>query len=399
MSAKPLTGIKVVDFTRVLAGPYCAMLLGDLGADVIKIELPEGGDPIRHQGPPFLHGNGMTYLATNRNKRSLTLDLKSARGMALAHRLCNEADVLVENFRPDVMARLGLDYPRLSQGNPRLVYASISGFGADGPDSLCGAFDLTIQAIGGYMSITGEPDGRPIKLGNSAFDLAAGMNCQSAILAALIQRQTTGKGQKIETSLLESQVVCLANVALEYLLTKALPARYGAAHAREVPHKVFQTADGWLLIAAASQPQFLLLAEALDRRELGDDPRFADAASRAEHRRQLMLELDDAVRGFDTATLADRLARAGVAHTRVNSIADALDYCRAVHRDMVRTLPDGANGELPQVASAAVYSGFDVHDGWTSPPRRPGEHGRAVLTDWLDMAEEEIAALKAEGVI
>lgn len=399
MSAKPLTGIKVVDFTRVLAGPYCAMLLGDLGADVIKIELPLGGDPIRRQGPPFLHGNGMTYLAANRNKRSLTLDLKSARGTALARRLCNEADVLVENFRPDVMARLGLGYPQLSQDNPRLIYASISGFGADGPDSLCGAFDLTIQALGGYMSITGDPDGRPIKLGNSAFDLAAGMNCQSAILAALIQRHTTGKGQKIETSLLESQVVCLANVALEYLITRALPARYGAAHAREVPHKVFRTADGWLLIAAASQQQFLLLVDALERRELGDDPRFADAASRVEHRSQLLRELDDAVRGFDTETLSCRLARAGVMHTRVNSIADALDYCRSVHRDMVRSLPDGTGGTLPQVASAATYSGFDVHDGWTSPPQRPGEHGPAVLRDWLGMEDREIAALQAEGVI
>jgi succinate--hydroxymethylglutarate CoA-transferase len=399
MSAKPLTGIKVIDFTRVLAGPYCSMLLGDLGADVVKIELPDGGDALRHQGPPFLHDNGVTYLAANRNKRSLTLDLKSARGMALAHRLCNEADVLVENFRPDVMPRLGFGYPQLSRDNPRLIYASISGFGADGPDSLCGAFDLTIQAIGGYMSITGDPDGRPIKLGTSAFDLAAGMNCQSAILAALIHRQATGLGQKIETSLLESQVVCLANVALEYLITDALPAKHGAAHAREVPHKVFRTADGWLLIAAASQPHFLRLVNALDRPDLGDDPRFADATSRVEHRRELLRELDHAVRGFDTAALAERLSQAGVAHTPINSIADALDYCRGVHREMVRALPDGRGGVLPQIASAATYSGFDVHHGWTPPPLRPGEHGAAILRDWLAMEDQEIAVLEADGVI
>ncbi|PLZ02665.1 formyl-CoA transferase [Burkholderia sp. WAC0059] len=397
---KPLSGIKVIDFTRVLAGPYCTMLLGDLGADVVKIESASGGDPLRHQGPPFLHGNGMTYLAANRNKRSLTLNLKSERGAALARRLCARADVLVENFRPDVMARLGLGYGQLEPENPGLIYASISGFGADGPDSLSGAFDLTIQALGGYMSITGDPEGRPIKLGTSAFDLAAGMNCQAAILAALLQRRVSGRGQKVETSLLESQVVCLADVALQYLTTSVLPGRHGAAHAREAPHKVFRTADGWLLISAAEQTSFAALVAVLERPGMGRDPRFADPALRARHRVELYRILDEAVRRRETDELVDRLARAGVNHARVNSIADALSCCRDnLDREMVRHVPGPEGRRLPQMASAVRYSGFDVEQDWTAPPLEPGEHRAAVLRDWLQMDESDIADLAGDGII
>jgi crotonobetainyl-CoA:carnitine CoA-transferase CaiB-like acyl-CoA transferase len=398
MSARPLTGIKVIDFTRVLAGPYCAMLLGDLGADVVKIELPGIGDAIRRQGPPFFHGNGMTYLAANRNKRSLALDLKTERGKALALRLCSQADVLVENFRPDVMPRLGLGFDALRSANPRLVYASISGFGADGPDSLQGAFDLTIQAICGYMSITGDPDGRPIKLGTSAFDLVAGMNCRSAILAALLARASTGRGQKVETSLLESQVVALANTALEYLITAVLPAKHGAAHASRVPHKAFQTADGWAVIGASDASGFAALLTVIGRTDLLADSRFQSDRSRVEHRVSLYEILDSEIRSAFTADLVARLSAAGVMCTAVNTIEQALAYCRSAHRDMIVQLDHPVYGRVPSAGSAVTYSSFDAHEGWTAPPL-VGEHSAVVLQQWLGLTEQETAELAASGVI
>ena len=252
-ASKPLSGIRVLDFSRFFAGPYCAQLLGDLGADVVKVESPGGGDPLRQQGPPFIHGNGITWYATNRNKRSITLDLRSADGSSTARDLCLKADVVIENFRPDIMGRMGLDYASLAVQAPRLVYASISGFGPDGPDAGLGAFDLTIQGVGGYMSITGPREGAPVKLGTSGFDMLAGMNCHSAILAALLQRERTGKGQHVTTSLLESEVAFLANAALEYLMTGQEPQKWGSEHAQQVPYKAFETSDGWAVIGAGFQ--------------------------------------------------------------------------------------------------------------------------------------------------
>lgn len=392
---KPLEGIRVVDFSRVLAGPYCAMLLADLGADVVKVEMPGTGDPLREQGPPFLHGIGMTFLAANRNKRSLALDLKSPREHAIALRLCERADVLVENFRPDVMPRLGLGYDEIHALNPSLVYASISGYGADGPDSMTGAFDLTIQAIGGYMSMTGDRQGRPIKLGTSAFDLVAGMNCQAAILAALFQRLHRGRGQKVETSLLEGQIVFLERAALQYLMTGTMPARQGCAHATRVPHKAYATRDAlWTVIDAADQGAFTALAKALDLEALLVDERFVDAASRVRHREALYGVLDREIVTLDADTLMNRLSAHGVPATPVHTIEQALAHCERTHRRMVHTLRHPVYGTVPQIHSAARYSGFDVENGWTAPPL-VDEHGEAVLREWLSMSEAEIASLRA----
>ena len=286
-NSKPLSGIRIVDFTRFFAGPYCAQLLGDLGADVIKVELPVTGDPLRQQGPPFFAGNGITYYATNRNKRSITLDMQAPEGRRLARELCLKADVVLENFRPDVMKKLGLDYEGLSSEAPRLIYASISGFGPDGPDASQGAFDLTIQALGGYMSITGERDGAPIKLGTSAFDMLAGMNCQSAIMTALFQRASTGRGQKVTTSLLESEVAFLANAALEYLITGVEPQKWGSEHAQQVPYKAFRTSDGWAIIGAGFQNFFEAFVKIVGRPELAQDERFKSMSGRVSHREAL----------------------------------------------------------------------------------------------------------------
>jgi len=395
---KPLTGIRVIDFSRFFAGPYCAQLLGDLGAEVVKVELPGSGDPLRIQGPPFFHGNGITYYATNRNKRSLTLDLQTGDGKKVARRLCLKADVVLENFRPDVMPRLGLDYDSLSQDHPRLVYASISGYGADGPDMNLGAFDLTIQAVGGYMSITGERGRPPIKLGTSAFDMLAGMNCHSAILAALLQRSVSGKGQKVETSLLEAEVAFLVNAALEYLITGVEPQKWGSEHAQQVPYKAFKTADGWAVIAAGFPNLYAALCKLLGRDDLITDPRFADMPGRVTHREVLYRILDAEVVKHKTDKLIAELEAAKVPCAPVNNMQRVFSHPQVKHRGMQQTLRHPAYGDVPSLGAAAKFSGFEVTAGWTAPPLL-GEDTDAVLREWLALNDGELAQLRETKVI
>jgi succinate--hydroxymethylglutarate CoA-transferase len=395
---KPLSGIRVVDFSRFFAGPYCAQLLGDLGAEVVKVELPGNGDPLRIQGPPFLHGNGITYYATNRNKRSLTLDMQTEDGKKVARRLCLKADVVLENFRPDVMPRLGLDYESLAKDNPRLVYASISGFGADGPDMNLGAFDLTIQAVGGYMSITGERGRSPIKLGTSAFDMLAGMNCHSAILAALLQRSVTGKGQKVETSLLEAEVAFLVNAALEYLITGVEPQKWGSEHAQQVPYKAFKTADGWAVIGAGFPNFYVAFCKLLGREDLITDPRFADMPGRVTNRELLYGILDAEVIKHKTEKLIAELEAAKVPCAPVNNMQQVFNHRQVKHRGMLQTLHHPTYGDVPSLGAAAKYSGFEVTSGWTAPPLL-GEDTDAVLREWLALNDGELAQLRQTKVI
>jgi len=379
---KPLKGIRVLDFSRFFAGPYCAQLLGDLGADVVKVESPAGGDPLRQQGPPFFKDNGITWYATNRNKRSITLDLRDKEGSRLARELCLQADVVLENFRPDVMGRMGLDYESLSAQAPRLVYASISGFGPDGPDAHLGAFDLTIQGVGGYMSITGQRDGAPVKLGTSGFDMLAGMHCQSAIVAALLQRERTGRGQRVTTSLLESEVAFLANAALEYLMTGNEPQKWGSEHAQQVPYKAFETSDGWAVIGAGFQNLYEAFVEILGQPELARDERFATMAGRVRHRDALYATLDAQVRKWRTADLIERLEQAGVPCAPVNNMQQVFAHRQVRHRGMQMALNHPRYGEVPTLGPAARFSGFDVTEGWRAPPQL-GEHTQEVLDEWL----------------
>lgn len=390
LGGKPLSGIRIVDFTRFFAGPYCAQLLGDLGADVIKIELPGSGDPLRTQGPPFFHGNGITYYATNRNKRSITLDLQTPEGRKLARELCLKADVVLENFRPSVLKRMGLDYDSLSREAPGLVYASISGFGPDGPDADQGAFDLTIQALGGYMSITGDRDGAPIKLGTSAFDMLAGMNCQSAILAALLQRGRTGRGQKIDTSLMESEVAFLANAALEYLITGTEPQKWGSEHAQQVPYKAFKTSDGWAVIGAGFQNFFESFATLLGRPELATDERFREMAGRVTNRETLYAILDEEVAAWTTADIIAALEAARVPCAPVNNMEQVFNHRQVRHRKMRVDLEHPRYGAVPVLGPAARYSAFEVTQGWTAPPQL-GEHTGEILKEWLHASDADIA--------
>ena len=291
MTNKPLNGIKVVDFTRMFAGPFCTMLLADLGADVVKIELPDG-DPIRHQGPPFYDRESMSFLAVNRNKRSIVLNAKQPEDLEIIHRLVDQADVIVENFLPGVMDRMGLSYAEVSQKKPQLIYASMSGMGANGPLRDKKAFDLTVQAEAGFMSLTGEPGGQPIKLGTSVFDLVCGQYATSAIVTALYQRTQSGRGCLIETSLFEGLVSFLVDAGMEWLLMNNLRAKWGSEHASTVPYKAFKAKDGWIVIGAAVQRLYEAFVKVIGREDLATDPRFATLKGRVSNRVTLYEILD-----------------------------------------------------------------------------------------------------------
>ena len=284
---QPLHGIRVLDLSRVLAGPYCTMVLGDLGADVIKVESPEG-DETRGWGPPFASGESAYYLCVNRNKRSIVLDFKTEAGRAILHELVKRSDVLVENFRPGTLARFALDFDSVAAVNPNLIYCSITGFGQTGPLRDKPGYDFMIQAMGGLMSITGEPEGEPMKVGVAVADLFAGQNAVIAILAALQARAQTGKGQHLDVSLFDSQVAMLANVASNFLTSGNLPKRYGNAHANIVPYQSFQASDAWFVVAVGNDKQFEKLCQVLGKGELARDPRFAANVGRVENRDELL---------------------------------------------------------------------------------------------------------------
>lgn len=394
--ARPLEGLRVADFTRLYAGPFCTMLLGDLGADVVKIEEPGGGDPIRAQGPPFHHGLGMSFLAANRNKRSVALDLRAPQGQDIARALALTADVVVENFRPGVMDRLGLGYGPLAAQRPRLVYAALSGFGADGPYAERAAFDLTIQAEGGYMSITGERGGPPVKLGTSAFDLICGLYAKGAIVTALLQRERTGRGQRLETSLLEAEVSFLVNAATEYLVTGRNPGKWGSEHPQVVPYKAFRTADGWLVIGAGVQSLFEAFVRALGRADLLEDERFATLPARVANRDLVYEVLDAEVARWGSGELIERLTGAGVACSPVNDIAGVFAHPQVLHRGMLRHLEHPDYGRVPAIGPAVKYSGSDIAAGWTAPPTL-GQHTREVLKEWLGAADARVTALVTAG--
>src|SRR5215208_4732970 len=284
---QPLNGIRVLDLSRVLAGPYCTMVLGDLGADVVKVESPEG-DETRGWGPPFTNGESAYYLCVNRNKRSIIVDFKSQEGRKTLHKLVRRSDVLVENFRPGTLARFALDYDAASAINPNLIYCSITGFGQTGPLRDKPGYDFMIQAMGGLMSITGEPDGEPMKAGVAVADLFAGQNAVIAILAALQARTQTGGGQHLDISLFDSQVAMLANVASNFLLSDNLPKRYGNAHANIVPYQSFQASDAWFVVAVGNDRQFERMCEVIGNGELENDPRFPLNSARVENRDELI---------------------------------------------------------------------------------------------------------------
>jgi formyl-CoA transferase len=358
-----LAGIRILDLTRILAGPYCTMFLGDLGADVVKIEQPGVGDDTRGWGPPFVGDESAYFLSVNRNKRSLTLNLKSERGAELLRRLAEKADVLIENFRPGAMDRLGLGEAEMRALNPRLIYVSLSAFGADGPMRDLPGYDLIVQACGGLMSVTGAPDGEPTKVGVAIVDLLAGLMLGNAISAALLARERSGVGQKIESSLLEAAVASLINVGSNYLVSGEVPGRWGNAHPSIVPFQSFKTSDGYLVVAAASERIWRRFCEAIDMAELAEDPRFAKNPERVRHRDELIRILAPAFAKKDTATWVTLLSGAEVPCSPVQTIDQVFSSPQVLHREMLVKVNHPKAGTIPLAGLPVSSRGLPLPSG------------------------------------
>jgi crotonobetainyl-CoA:carnitine CoA-transferase CaiB-like acyl-CoA transferase len=387
-----LEGLRVVDLTSVLSGPLCTMMLGDAGADVIKVESPSG-DQARVWGPPFWGDQGVEFLAVNRNKRSIVLDLKTPRGREVLFRLCETADVFVENYRRGVPERLGIDYETVRTVNPRIVYCSISGFGDSGPRRDQPAYDSVMQAFVGIMHMTGAPGTPPTRASISICDIGAAMYANQAILLALAARARTGRGQRVEASLFESQIAFMLYRAVAYFASGKAPAgKLGSASAHLAPYEVYATADGDLMVAALNDGQFRNLAAALDLPELIADPRFGTNAQRVRNRDALNARLVERFRALSTRDWAERLTAVGIPCSPINSIEDALNDPQTAARDMIMQLQHTTLGPI-KVPGIPIKLSETPGSGRRAPPLL-GEHQREVLTE-LGLPPEEIESLCA----
>ncbi|NJC71414.1 CoA transferase [Planosporangium thailandense] len=374
----PLDGLVVADFSRVLAAPMATMLLGDLGADVIKVERPDGGDDSRAWGPPFAQDESTYFLTANRNKRSIALDLSSDEGRKVALALIDRADVLVENFRPGTMARLGLGYEELSARNVRLIYCSVSGFG-QGKGARLAGYDFLVQAVGGLMSVTGQPDGPPTKVGVALVDVLSGLHATIGILAALEERRRTGRGQRVEVNLLSSLLASMVNQASAYLSAGVVPRALGNRHPSIAPYEALNVGDHTLVVAVGNDRQFAAMCRILGRPELSEDRRYASNADRVANRGDLVAELERLLSGRDVEQVVAELVDAGVPAGVVNDLAAAFQLARDLGLEPSFTMQfDG--GEVGQVAHPIHYSGAGVS--YRRPPPRLGQHTDEVL-HWL----------------
>jgi crotonobetainyl-CoA:carnitine CoA-transferase CaiB-like acyl-CoA transferase len=401
----PLTGLRVLDLSRVLAGPSCAQLLGDLGAEVVKVERPGAGDDTRGWGPPFvLDGQGREtresayYLCANRNKRSIAVDIARPQGADLIRRLAARADVLLENFKVGDLTRRGLGYAELSALNPRLVYCSITGFGQDGPAATRAGYDFMIQGMGGIMSVTGEADGQPMKVGVGIADVMTGMYAANAIQAALRARDVTGRGQHIDVALFDSQLSWLINQGLAYLTDGRTPQRRGNAHPSIVPYEAFEARDGWFILAVGNDGQFARFCAVAGRPEWAEDPDYRQNRDRVRNRERLSAMVAEVARTRSVADWLAALEAVGVPCGPVNDIAQAFAEPQAIHRGArVRQPHAGAGaGAVETIGNPIKLSETPVT--YRHAPPMLGEHTDAVLAE-AGLSEGEIAALRAAGAV
>jgi crotonobetainyl-CoA:carnitine CoA-transferase CaiB-like acyl-CoA transferase len=386
----PLDGIRILDLSQALAGPYCTMLLGDLGADVIKIEPPGTGDHARQWGPPFVNGESSYFMSVNRNKRSVILDLKRQPGQAAAQALAQACDVVVENFRPGTAARLGLDHGVLRANRPALIYASISGYGQDQP-GLAG-YDQIAQGTSGLMSMTGSPDGPPFKVGVPVGDISAGMFAAHAILAALVERARTGRGRHIDVALNDALLALLTYQAGRFFATGHAPTREGNHHATISPYGTFEVADGFINVAVGSDAQFRRFCEALEAPELADDPRFTTNALRQAARPALTAQIEARLQRRTRTAWLDRLATFGIPAGPILDVAEAFANPLASARAMRVEIDHPAAGRIGQVGAPWKL------DGQSAPIRRPppllGQHTREILSEMLGYDEARLEAVQ-----
>jgi crotonobetainyl-CoA:carnitine CoA-transferase CaiB-like acyl-CoA transferase len=375
-------------------------MLGDLGAEIVKVEKPGVGDDTRGWGPPWHYGKGDEgedrragyYLCANRNKRSVTIDMAKPEGQALIQRLAEDSDIVVENFKREGLKKYGLDYDSLRTINPRLIYCSITGFGQDGPDADKPGYDLMIQAMSGFMSITGDAEGPPRRMGVAMIDLTTGMNAAAAILAALYQRERTGEGQHIDMALFDVAMSGLGNQALNYLVSGVTPGRTGNAHPNVVPYQPFETADGWLIVAVGNDAQFSRLTALLGLSDLVEDERYSTNAARVDNRETLIPPIAGAMKTKTTAEWTALLTEASIPYGPINTIEEAFAEPQARYRGL-----SGEVGGVPYVASPLRLGGSERPE--PTPPPLLGEHTESVLAERLGLSDEEISGLRDDGVV
>ena len=393
---KPLTGVRVLDLTRVLAGPFATMLLSDLGAEVLKIELPGVGDDSRHFGP-FKNDRSLYFVSINRGKKSMTLNLKTPEGKDILRRLVKEHDVLVENFRPGVMQKLGLDYEELRTINPALIYAASSGFGHSGPDSKKPAYDILAQAAGGLMSVTGWPDQSPTRVGCSIGDISAALFTTIGILSALNQRHQTGEGQKIDVAMLDCQVAILENALARYQVDGRSPQPLGNRHPTISPFQAYRAQDDWIVVAIGNDSLWQRFCAAVERNDLASDSRFSTNPARTTHLEELNTRLDPLFSQRTVAQWSSLFSEVGIPHSRINSIEQVMQNRQVQARNMIATVEDRLAGIVQVAGNPIKMSGME--DSTDRPPvPELGEHTESILTN-LGYDEDQIAAMRDQGVV
>jgi formyl-CoA transferase len=393
----PLKGIRVLDLSRVLAGPYCTMVLGDLGAEVIKVERPGSGDDTRAWGPPWAGGESAYYLSVNRNKHSITLDIKTPEAQQIIRELAAQSDIVVENFKHGTLEKIGLGYDQLSEENPRLIWATISGYGPDGPMADKPGYDFVAQGEAGIMAITGEPDGEPMKVGVAIVDVTTGLYTAVAILAALRDRDENGFGQRVDSNLMSSAVAWLVNVGSNHLVSGNPAKRYGNAHANIVPYQVFKARDQHMTIAVGNDGQFRALCRIVGLDAYGDDPRFSTNPARVEHRETLVTDLQAVFETRDAGDWLSELEAAGIPSGLINSVEQVFTHPQVLARNMVVEAPHPTAGTVRMAGIPFELSRTPASV--RSAPPLLGEHTADVLHTLLGKSQEDIDQLRERGVI
>ena len=393
----PLKGVRVIDLTRIIAGPYCSMILGDLGAEIIKIEQPKIGDESRAWGPPWVKEMSAYFIAINRNKKSLTLNLKHPQGIEIFKGLAKQADVVLENFRPGTMEEMGLGCDVLQGINPKLVYCDITGYGPDGPYRDKPGVDVIVSAIGGLMSITGQPEGEPVKVGVPLTDVLTGLYAFGAIASALLLREKTGKGQRISINLLAMQLATLINIGSNYLTDGIIPRRWGSAHPNIVPYEAHRAKDDYLIFGVVNERMWKSFCRLLGMEELQDDPRFSDNPRRIKNREALNEIIDRKMAEKTVEEWIPLFDQAGIPSGPINTFDRVFSDPQVSHLGLVKEVEHPHYGKVKMVGPPATFSESAV--GIQSPPPMLGEHNREILTHLLGYSDEKVEDLRNQGVI
>ena len=403
INAQALDGLKVLDLSRVLAGPWCSQMLADLGADVIKIERPGKGDDTRGWGPPYVENEAgepvesAYFLSTNRGKRSLAIDISAQQGQEVIRSLAQKADVIIENFKVGGLKKYSLDYESLKADNPGLIYCSITGFGQDGPYAESPGYDFMIQGLGGLMHITGQADSQPVKVGVAVADIMTGMYASVAILAALNHRQVSGEGQYIDLALLDCQVAMLANQASNYLTSGVSPGRLGNAHPNIVPYQVVQTSDGFIIIAVGNDTQFSRFCELLNLAEISTDEKFSTNKARVTNRSELVGLMQPVIQNYTSEYWLTELEKAKIPCGAINDIEQVFEHPQVIHRQLNISLPHDEAKQVDLVANPINFSKTKIN--YHKPPPMLGQHSAEILKEWLELDASVLEELVQSGVV